>query len=107
MYAVLGEKERKMIGQRTKDALAMLKAKGKVLGNQTNLDDARALAAASNANKADDFAGRMRPAIERMINAGMSNSAIAREFNANGTKTARGGAWATTTVSNMVARWAA
>jgi DNA invertase Pin-like site-specific DNA recombinase len=104
MYAVLGEKERKMIGQRTKDALVLVKAKGIVLGNRTNLPVAQAAGAASNASKADDFAERMRPTLSRMVNAQMSYSEIAREFNENGTKTARGGAWHPATVSNMIAR---
>jgi DNA invertase Pin-like site-specific DNA recombinase len=45
IYAVLGEKERKMISERTAAALQTLKAKGKVLGNQTNIESARELAA--------------------------------------------------------------
>jgi DNA invertase Pin-like site-specific DNA recombinase len=119
IYAVLGEKERQMIGQRTRDALAVLKAKGVKLGaasreSYVNKDgkecmgslEAGRLGATANVDKADAFAIRMRPSIERMINSGMSMSAVAREFNANGTKTARGGDWTATTVGNMVKRWA-
>lgn len=105
VYAVLGEKERKMIGSRTKDALRQLKAKGVTLGGP-KLDQARVAGCAKNASKADDFAIKMRPSIERMMDSGMSFRAIASEFNTNGTKTARGGLWSAATVSNIVARWA-
>jgi DNA invertase Pin-like site-specific DNA recombinase len=49
LYAALGEKERKLIGSRTKAALAALKAQGVVLGNQTNLHEAQAKGQATNA----------------------------------------------------------
>jgi DNA invertase Pin-like site-specific DNA recombinase len=106
IYAVLGEKERKMISERTAAALQTLKAKGKVLGNQTNIESARELAADAVSNKANDFAIKMKPSISRMLAFGMSFRAIAAEFNENGTKTARGGLWSAATVSNIVARWA-
>lgn len=106
MYAVLAEKERKMISERTAAALQTLKAKGKVLGNQTNIEAARGLAAVAVGDKANAFAEKMRPSISRMIRDGMSLRAIANELNENGTKTARGGAWTATTISNMSARWA-
>ena len=105
MYAVLGEKERNMISQRTRDALAQLKAKGVKLGGP-KLDQVRELGAAKNASKADEFATRMKPSIQRMLASGMSYRGIASEFNENGTKTARGGLWSAATVSNIVARWA-
>lgn len=103
MYAVLGEKERKMIGQRTRDALAQLKFKGIKLGGP-RLAEVRIEGSARNANKADAFAMQMKPAISRMLAFGMSFNAIAAEFNTNGTKTARGGLWTATTVKNIVAR---
>jgi DNA invertase Pin-like site-specific DNA recombinase len=106
IYAVVAQKEREMISSRTKAALQSLKAKGVVLGNRTNIADARQLAATANANKADEFAAKMRTSVERMLKVGMSLRAIAAEFNANGTKTARGGSWTSTTVANVVARFA-
>lgn len=106
MYAVLAEKERKMISDRTKDALQSLKEKGVKLGNRTNIAAAGVLARAASAAKADVFAERMRPAIRRMRATGMTLGGIAAEFNDNGTKTARNGVWTAQTVSNMIARWA-
>jgi DNA invertase Pin-like site-specific DNA recombinase len=41
LYASLAEKERRLISERTKAALAIKKASGVVLGNSTNLSDAQ------------------------------------------------------------------
>jgi DNA invertase Pin-like site-specific DNA recombinase len=107
LYASLAEKERRMIGIRTKQALASLKAKGVKLGNLSSLPTAAANGHASIVANADAFASNLRPTVQRMLDAGMSLQAIARELNAQGTPTARGGQWAATTVSNLVARWTA
>lgn len=42
LYAALAEKERALISERTRAALARKKAQGALLGNRTNLDEARA-----------------------------------------------------------------
>lgn len=104
MYAVIGQQEREFISQRTTDALAILKSKGIKLGGPKVLE-AGVLGRAATAAKADAFAERLRPSIERMRGTGMSFQAIADEFNTNGTKTARGGAWQATTVRNMCQRF--
>lgn len=104
IYAVVGQKERELISERTRSALAQLKLKGVQLGNRTNAAEASAAGGAAYAAKADAFAERMRSTLVMMKKTGMSHSAIARQLNENGTTTARGGAWGTTTVSNMVAR---
>lgn len=105
MLSVFAERERKIIGERTKAALTALKARGVKLGSP-DLEKARGGASKTVCEAADSFAERMKPAIERMQKVGMSLNAIAREFNDNGTKTARGGEWTATTVKNLVARWA-
>jgi DNA invertase Pin-like site-specific DNA recombinase len=107
LYASLAEKERRMIGVRTKQALAALKAKGVKLGNSTNLPTAAANGRAAIVAKADSFADGFRPTVARMLADKMSLQAIAREFNAQGTASARGGEWTAKTVSNLVARWSA
>jgi DNA invertase Pin-like site-specific DNA recombinase len=43
LYAALAEKERRLISERTKAALAARKAQGARLGNRTNADEALAL----------------------------------------------------------------
>lgn len=105
MYAVLAEKERKMIGERTKSALEALKAKGVMLGNKTNIEAAREKASEAVSTKADEFSMRLKPTVERMTASGMSLRGVARELNENGTKTARGGLWTAQSVSNLVARF--
>jgi len=105
LYASLAEKERRMIGVRTKEGLARLKARGVKLGNLDSLPVAAANGRASMVAAADAFAAAMRPAVMRMLNEKMSLQAIAREFNAQGTATARGGTWTAKTVANLVARW--
>ena len=94
-----------MIGERTRRALAQLKAKGVQLGNRTNLAQAAEAGRLSSMSNADTFALKMRPIVERMLNAGMSLRACSRELNEQGTSTARGGAWTSKTVGNIVARW--
>jgi DNA invertase Pin-like site-specific DNA recombinase len=105
IYAGLAEKERKMIGERTKAGLAAAKARGVVLGNRTNLPEARNIAVKNIKAKADRFADKLRPTIERMVRDKMSFKAIASELNAGGTTTARGGLWYSQTVINLVSRW--
>ena len=111
LYAVLAEKERAMIAERTKSALAALKAKGTKLGHVTHKNASSIVLARLNGNLrnaslADDFSLKMKAPIERMLQVGMSLRAIAAEFNENGTKTVRGGSWTSTTVSNLMRRWA-
>jgi hypothetical protein len=47
IYAALAEKERNLIGERTRAALERKKAQGALLGNRTNLPTATAKAASS------------------------------------------------------------
>lgn len=104
IHAVVAEQERKLIGQRTKEALAQLKLKGVVLGNRSSLKEAAQRGRDTNVLMADKFAEHMKPTVQRMLNAGMSYRAIAREFNAQGNKTVRGGEWSAATISNIVKR---
>jgi hypothetical protein len=104
-HAVLHSmRSRGNISKLTKDGLARARARGVKLGGP-NSKEAGKLGAASNASKADEFAAKMRPTVERLRTAGMSYQAIADEFNANGTKTVRGGAWQAMTVRNLCQRW--
>jgi DNA invertase Pin-like site-specific DNA recombinase len=108
IYAGLAEKERMMIAERTKAALAAKKARGEALGaSEAVLEKARVSAGAAEATKADDFAARLRPTLTRMKKDGMTLREMAQELNASGTKTARGGEWHPTTVKNVLDRMAA
>jgi DNA invertase Pin-like site-specific DNA recombinase len=75
IYAALAEKERAMIGERTRVALAAKKAHGAVLGNRTNLAEAQGMGAAANRQAADAFASNVLP--------------VVRELQAGGTTTVR------------------
>lgn len=120
IYAVFAQKEREMISQRTKAGLARVKARGVKLGNPRKYDQvfsdgsiklgcisSAKIAGAANASKADEFALRMKPSIERMLAFGMSRTSIAKEFNSTGTKTQNGGAWSTTSICNIERRYKA
>lgn len=105
MYAALAEKERALISQRTKAALARLKASGAQLGNRTNLPEARRAAAASNVRQADAFAANVLPIISSVQAAGISTlRGIAAELNARSVRTARGGAWSASQVGRILER---
>ena len=84
MAGVFSELERKMIGQRTSDALQALKANGQRLGRPVSLEDET----------------RSRIAAERAE--GKSLRAIAEGLTADGIATARGGKWHASTVKAVL-----
>lgn len=105
LFAALAEKERAMISRRTRDALAAKKAQGVKLGGYRGgrKPDSAAGVAASQA-KADDFTAVMVPIVRTMLAGGMSLRGVATALSAKGVKTARGGAWTATAVTNVLAR---
>jgi DNA invertase Pin-like site-specific DNA recombinase len=105
IFAALAEKERKLISERTRAALAAKKAQGALLGNRTNLPEAVAKAAESNKRAALAFAINVMPVIEQVKASGASSyQAIACALNARGIRTARGGEWHASTVRNIALR---
>lgn len=104
LYAALAEKERALISERTKSALAAKKAQGVKLGNPTNLAEAQALGSDSNHRAAVAFAANVLPIVRQIEASGATSlRAIAAALNARGIRTARGGEWHPTTVRNLVA----
>ena len=102
LYAALAEKERNLIAERTRVALAAKKAQGVLLGNRTNLAEAQAKGAATNAEKAGAFAAKVLPIIESIPG---SLNAKAKELNARGIATATGnGAWTAKAVQRVMQR---
>jgi DNA invertase Pin-like site-specific DNA recombinase len=101
LYAALAEKERNLISQRTKAALAAVKARGVTLGNP-NLAEARAKANAVATPRADAFAATIKPILDSL--GGISANAMARELNARGVKTARGEQWTSVQVLRILRR---
>lgn len=102
LFAALSEKERKMIGARTRAALAVLKARGVVLGNRTNLAEAQARGHAGNAARAAAFRDKMVPIIAAYRSRGMTMAAVAAELNRHGIRTANGGEWRQPTISRLL-----
>jgi DNA invertase Pin-like site-specific DNA recombinase len=102
LFAALSEKERKLIGSRTKDALASKKAQGIQLGNRTNLHEAQAKGQATNAAKAAAFAAEVVPEIKLLQGQGKTLEQIAAELTRRGFKTANGGTWHKSTVSRLL-----
>jgi len=105
LYAALAEKERSLISQRTRAALAAKKVAGARLGNPTNLTEASLLGAAANAAQADRHAANIAPIVREIQAAGGKTlREIAAALNARGIRTARGGNWYASTVRNLLAR---
>jgi DNA invertase Pin-like site-specific DNA recombinase len=103
----LAEKERRLISERTRAALAAKRAAGAKLGNRVNIAEAGALGRRTMADDADKFAASIRPMIEAIKAAGnVGLGSIAEVLNARGVRTARGGRWHASTVSNVLARTA-
>jgi DNA invertase Pin-like site-specific DNA recombinase len=104
LYAALAEKERALISQRTRAALAAKKAAGAKLGNPRAAETV-GKAHAANRAAADRFASNVLPIVESIRESGItSHSGIAEALNSRGARTARGGRWHASTVRNLLAR---
>jgi DNA invertase Pin-like site-specific DNA recombinase len=104
LFAALAQKERALISQRTKAALAAAKARGQVLGNP-RLSAARAVANAAHKTGADAYAIKVAPMIREAKAAGAKSlREIAAALNGRGVATARGGRWQAQTVANLLRR---
>jgi DNA invertase Pin-like site-specific DNA recombinase len=104
LYAAFAEKERSLISQRTRAALAAAKERGVVLGSAT-LHIARERAIASNQAAADERAAKVLPIIRKAQKAGATSlRAIAQVLNDRGIPTPRGGTWAPMQVKNILDR---
>lgn len=94
IYAALAEKERALISERTKAALAAARERGVQLGNQAQADANRAAAAARDA--------RLRPLLEKMW--GLPYREIAKELTDRGIPAPRGGNWSAMSVMRSMKR---
>ena len=110
VYAAMAQKERELISERTRAALAAAKARGALLGGDRGYRPAvapcAAAAAASRAERADLEAHRLWFEIERLRTEGVSTMiGLARALTERGVPTPREGrAWTHTTVARLVAR---
>lgn len=104
LYAALAEKERTLIGERTRAALQAAKGRGVVLGNP-RIAEAREKALAVRQEAAEHRAEDVLPVIQGIQAAGARTlREIADGLNARGIRTARGGEWQATTVKRVLDR---
>ena len=99
ILAVFGEHERRLIGERTRAALAAAKARGVVLGRH-----GRVLGAQHNA-AAREHAATLEPLIRRAQSEGaITCRAVAAFLNAGGILTREGGRWHPASVARVLRR---
>lgn len=102
IMAAFAEHEAKRISQRTKDALAIAKARGAVLGKagmanlRANIEERQCVARA--------FVARLRPVFESMKQRGFSQRRMATELNEIGVPAPRGGEWRLAQVQRVIDR---
>ena len=110
IYAAMAQKERELIGERTRVALAAAKARGRVLGGDRGYRPAAgpdaALAAVKRGVAAERGAHRLALEVEAEQAAGaVSMAEVAHGLNRRGVLTPRGsGSWTNTTVSRVLGR---
>jgi DNA invertase Pin-like site-specific DNA recombinase len=105
LYAALAEKERSLIAERTKAALASKRASGAKLGNPTNLPLAGALGRVTQIAAADEFVSGLLPVVLAIRQTGAKTlEAMSQALNQRGIRTARGGAWRASSVANLFVR---
>lgn len=98
IFAALAQEERRLISERTRNALAEAKKRGVQLGKNGMV------LAERNRKAADERAEALRPIIMPMINQGLSFSEIARRLNEMGVLSVRGGRFFPEQVSLVIRR---
>ena len=98
-WAMSAEIERELISSRTKQGLALAKARGKKLGNPNlDSDNERRI------READNFAENLRPVLTGLIRQGLTQREIVGNLNSAGVKTARGREWQLMTLQRTMKR---
>ena len=104
ILALVAEKERDMISQRTKDGLAAAKRRGTRLGNPRPAAAVKC-AVALNIKRADAYAETIVPIIHEIQKAHVTSlRGIAQCLNARGFKTSNGNKFAAQSVANILCR---
>jgi DNA invertase Pin-like site-specific DNA recombinase len=105
LYAALAEKERRLISERTKAALAAKRASGVRLGNPRNIAQAGEMGRSVQAATADKFVANLMPVVRAIQNTGATTlEAITQALNQRGIRTARGTKWYASSVMNVLER---
>lgn len=101
---VLAEEERKRIADRTREAFAIARKRGRKLGNLKSLKVARTKGHATQKIQADAFALSTLPLVEAYQRQGLTLRQIADEMNKRGIPTARGGQWFASMLCLLISR---
>jgi DNA invertase Pin-like site-specific DNA recombinase len=105
LYAALAGKERRLISERTKAALAAKRATGANLGNPSNLAEAGLIGRTMLMGDADAFAEQLVPVVRAIRAEGVTTlRAMADALNRRSIKSARCGTWHPAAVSNLLVR---
>jgi DNA invertase Pin-like site-specific DNA recombinase len=109
IYAAMAQKERELISERTKAALAAAKARGRLLGGDRGYRPAHGpdsgAAAVARREAAGQTAHRLLIDVDVLRGRRGSNRELARALNERGIPTPRGGeTWTHTTVSRLLER---
>lgn len=105
LYAALPEKERRLISERTKAALAAKKAAGATLGNPSNIARAGEIGRMVQTTAADEFVTGLLPIIQAIRSTGaITLRDMTAALNQRGIRSARGGRWHVSSVKNLLAR---
>ena len=111
IMALVAEAEREAISRRTKEALAVAKARGVKLGNPNGAAALRRVGKGAVAlreaivRNADRFAAELAPVLADIRASGTTSlRAMAVELNVRGIRTRRGGRWQVSNVRNLVGR---
>jgi DNA invertase Pin-like site-specific DNA recombinase len=110
IYAAMAQKERELISERTKSALAAARARGQALGGDRGYRPAAgpdtAVAAQARQQTAERAAHRLVLEVDRLRDEGVvSHAAVARALTERGVSTPSGaGTWTHTTVARVLAR---
>jgi DNA invertase Pin-like site-specific DNA recombinase len=105
IYAALAEKERALISERTRAALAARKAQGALLGNRTNLAEAQRKGTEARSAASDAFARNVLPVVRDIQASGAGSlRQIAAELTRRNVHTMRGGTWSADAVRRLLLR---
>jgi DNA invertase Pin-like site-specific DNA recombinase len=111
LYAALAEKERRVISERTKAALAAAKARGVKLGNPNGAAPLKRAGKGNGAavgalkDAADRHAAELGPVITHLRAEGVTSlPALAKALNERQMRTPRGGKWHPSSVRNLLGR---
>jgi len=111
IFAAMGEKERKMIGERTKAALLAKRLRepdwkpGRAKTEEGKMAQKEGNARGGRQTRANhlEFVGRVSGVVKAYRDCGMSLAEVAVKLNEVGVPTSRGGRWFASTVSNVLA----